>query len=914
MDDPLDQLSASLKRHTPPTRDAAREAALHAAMENFSTEVQGSAEEARHTSDRPQRVAGFWTGVTTMLTRLTTPRALMGTTALATCAIAVLVAQNHGPDTLLGGDDYVIREPATEDVDVIRDAEEIVAPPQTLELRDGALLETERPAPPQAAIPVPLARSQATVEPAEAPVATLDAAPEQDAVAEAEQLQAEPAAPEPVAAAAQFRLLEIEASVSSGVLGFLRVGDRIDLYWTRVIDGQRVTILVASDLEVTRFTAKPPENARARLNMQQIEVNVPLSLYETISEASATGRLSASYPISDEMAALDDNRAQGLAQQNLFGGQGSLESSQGRVLKRERNGSQVTIREIPREEAEGLGLVEVPAERGDVIAAAPQAPAIVAPALRGPQIAPFEMVDQAEGIAPSANFEYSNEDITLAPTPGATTQGRPAVVEQDSVQRLVQTDPADAYIQPEADTEAYPTADVNAIKRVADEPVSTFSIDVDTASYGVMRSSLQGGHLPPKGSVRVEELVNYFDYAYPRPESVDVPFATSVSVAETPWNPDTQLLHIGIQGYEDIERPPLNLVFLIDTSGSMGQPNKLPLLVASFKLLVESLAPTDSIAIVTYAGSAGMALAPTPVSDQASILSALDRLGAGGSTAGQAGLQQAYGLAEQMAEEGEISRVILATDGDFNVGLSNPEALKDFIADKRETGTYLSVLGFGRGNYDDATMQALAQNGNGTAAYIDTLAEAQKVLVQDMTANLFPIAGDVKIQIEFNPAQISEYRLIGYETRALAREDFNNDAVDAGEIGAGHTVTAIYEITPKGSPAERFGELRYAQAVAEEVEPGGELAFLKLRYKRPGETRSNLIEVPVTEDRADIAAAETAFAASVAAFGQLLRGETGLGDFGYSEVLALAAANRGEDPFGYRSEFMSLVRLADALD
>ncbi len=471
--------------------------------------------------------------------------------------------------------------------------------------------------------------------------------------------------------------------------------------------------------------------------------------------------------------------------------------------------------------------------------------------------------------------------------------------------------PEPIIAQPESDTERYPETQISSLKRVVDDPVSTFSIDVDTSSYSVVRSSLTQGLLPPKAAVRIEEMVNYFDYDYRAPASLDTPFETSVSVAPTPWNPDTQLLHIGIQGYDlpVAERPPLNLVFLIDTSGSMNDPAKLPLLLRSFGLLLDTLRPEDQVAIVTYAGSSGLALEPTDASQRSRILGALDHLSAGGSTAGQAGLQQAYQVAEDMAATGEVSRVILATDGDFNVGLSDPSALEDFIAAKRKSGTYLSVLGFGRGNYNDAVMQSLAQNGNGTAAYIDTLGEAQKVLVQEASGALFPIAGDVKIQIEFNPAQISEYRLIGYETRALNREDFNNDAVDAGEIGAGHTVTALYEVTPTGSPAERLSDLRYAQA-EQARDTSQEYAFLKLRYKRPGEDRSTLIETPVLPDRADIPAAETRFAAAVAGFGELLRGSTEISGWTYDDALVLASGARGDDPFGYRAGFMELVRLA----
>ncbi|MBT8412593.1 MAG: DUF3520 domain-containing protein, partial [Octadecabacter sp.] len=391
----------------------------------------------------------------------------------------------------------------------------------------------------------------------------------------------------------------------------------------------------------------------------------------------------------------------------------------------------------------------------------------------------------------------------------------------------------------------------------------------------------------------------------------DMPFQPTVNVFETPWNADTQLVHIGIQGtLPAVEnRPPLNLVFLIDTSGSMDQTDKLPLLRQSFRLMLDNLRPGDEVAIVTYAGSSTVALEPTQASDRTAILKSLNDLRAGGSTNGQGGLEQAYAIAEQMTDDGDVSRVILATDGDFNVGLSDPRALEAYIEDKRDGGTYLSVLGFGRGNLQDATMQALAQNGNGTAAYIDTLSEAQKVLVDQLTGALFPIANDVKIQVEFNPATVAEYRLIGYETRALNREDFNNDTVDAGELGAGHTVTAIYEITPTGSPAQLSDPLRYQ--ATETTATSDELGFLRLRYKAPGEDTSQLIETPFqTVAQPDT---EAAFAAAIAGFGQLLRDDSYLGNWGYADAIALANANRGDDPFGYRTEAVQLMRLAQSL-
>ena len=479
-------------------------------------------------------------------------------------------------------------------------------------------------------------------------------------------------------------------------------------------------------------------------------------------------------------------------------------------------------------------------------------------------------------------------------------------------QRRVVPVPGDVVAPIEGDTEAFANGETNPLKSVQADPVSTFSIDVDTASYSVVRSSLTRGQMPPPDAVRIEEMVNYFPYAYPASEG-DAPFQPTVTVLPTPWNADTELVHIGIQG--DLpatdDRPPLNLVFLIDTSGSMQAANKLPLLKQSFRMMLGELRPEDQVSIVTYAGSAGRVLDPTPASERSTIEAALDRLEAGGSTAGQAGLQQAYATAEEMAEEGEVTRVILATDGDFNVGLSDPEALKDFIADRRDSGTYLSVLGFGRGNLDDATLQALAQNGNGQAAYIDTLSEARKVLVDQLTGARFPIANDVKIQIEFNPATVAEYRLIGYETRALRREDFNNDAVDAGEIGAGHQVTAIYEITPVGSPAVRIDDLRYAPA--EVTSTSDEIGFLRMRYKTPGDSRSQLIETPVMPGQGS-ATDDIRFSAAIAGFGQLLRDGAYLGDWGYADAIALANGARGADPFGYRTEAVTLMRLAEALD
>lgn len=477
--------------------------------------------------------------------------------------------------------------------------------------------------------------------------------------------------------------------------------------------------------------------------------------------------------------------------------------------------------------------------------------------------------------------------------------------------------PAPVY---EADSEAFANEDENPLKVTAEEPVSTFSIDVDTAAWSVMRQSLSMGQLPPKDAVRVEELVNYFPYDYPAPEAGEGPFAADVAVFDTPWNEGTKLVRIGLQGEMPAldDRPPLNLVFLIDTSGSMQDPNKLPLLKTSLKMALGKLRAEDQVAIVAYAGSAGLVLEPTSAIEYETIVAALDALEAGGGTNGQGGLEQAYATAAGMMGEGEIGRILLATDGDFNVGLSGIDELKDFISDRRDTGTYLSVLGFGRGNLDDATMQVLAQNGNGQAAYIDTIHEAQKVLVDQLTGALFPIANDVKVQVEWNPAEVAEYRLIGYETRALKREDFANDKVDAGEIGGGHSVTALYEVTPVGSEARLTEPLRCGAPEGDEgadelrLMPEPELGYLRLRWKAPGEAKSKLMEmaIPVDADKPD---EEARFAAAVAGFGQLLRGSDYVDGWGYSDAASLASGALGDDPFGYRAEAVRLMRLAGTL-
>ncbi len=503
---------------------------------------------------------------------------------------------------------------------------------------------------------------------------------------------------------------------------------------------------------------------------------------------------------------------------------------------------------------------------------------------------------------------FKTREAKVAPQPGMMqSTGNVFMAEQD----------AQTHYYKDVGRDTFTTIKLNPLKLVKEEPVSTFSIDVDTASYTFARRQLNLGILPQKDAVRIEEMINYFDYDYAVPDDKSAPFGPTVAVYPTPWNQHTKLLHIGIKGYDIVasEKPTSNLVFLLDVSGSMNNPDKLPLLKNSFSLLVNNLAADDTVAIVVHAGAAGTVLEPTKVKDKGKILAALDRLQAGGSTAGGQGIRLAYSLAESNFNKDAVNRVILATDGDFNVGITDREELKSFVERKRKTGIFLSVLGFGQGNYNDALMQTLAQNGNGNAAYIDSLTEARKVLVDEASSTLFTIAKDVKIQVEFNPVLVNDYRLIGYETRLLNREDFNNDAVDAGDVGSGHSVTAIYEITPATSPKKLIDDLRYQDNTVQKEQPlTGEYAFLKIRYKLPQEDTSKLITQPINTqfEHADFSTvpAELQFAAAVAGFGQLLREDPYTHDFTYESVIKIGQTARGSDPFGYRSEFLNLVRLA----
>lgn len=468
------------------------------------------------------------------------------------------------------------------------------------------------------------------------------------------------------------------------------------------------------------------------------------------------------------------------------------------------------------------------------------------------------------------------------------------------------------------DRENYEHIAQNPVRLVSENPVSTFSIDVDTGAYSNMRRFLNGGSLPPQDAVRTEELINYFAYDYPVPRNDDVPFLVSTEATAAPWNEDKILLRVGIKGFEvpADQRPAANIFFLIDVSGSMNSPAKLPLLKNALKMLTRQMTKEDRVSMVVYAGSSGIVLEPTSGVDQAKILGALGRLQAGGSTNGASGIRLAFQMAEQAFIEGGINRVMLATDGDFNVGTVDFDTLVDIVERNRESGISLTTLGFGAGNYNDHLMEQLADAGNGNHAYIDTLNEGRKVLVEQLTGTLQTIAKDVKIQVEFNPSVVAEYRLIGYENRMLRREDFNNDRIDAGEIGAGHTVTALYELALRDSGSRLIDPLRYGQEPRVKSAKRGELAFVRLRYKAPDGDKSQLIEQAVRIgdiDTLDETGTEFRFSAAVAAFGQLLKGGEFIGDFDYADVAELAAGARGADSFGYRGEFLGLVRLADTL-
>ena len=483
---------------------------------------------------------------------------------------------------------------------------------------------------------------------------------------------------------------------------------------------------------------------------------------------------------------------------------------------------------------------------------------------------------------------------------------------------------AEGMYRDDFNTEAYDRIYENKFFLVGNKPLSTFSIDVDTASYANMRRFLTNGNLPPKDAVRIEEMINYFNYDYPQPKGED-PFSVNVEIASCPWNTDHRLARIGLKGrvLENDKRPASNLVFLLDVSGSMESPNKLPLLKQAFKLLVNQLGPEDRVAIAVYAGASGLVLDSTACSDKAKkyVLGALDRLSAGGSTNGGAGIELAYKIAREHFIKDGINRVILATDGDFNIGTTNQGDLVRLIAEKAKSGVFLTVLGFGMGNYKDSTLEKLADKGNGNYGYIDTFKEARKVFVDQLNSNLVTIAKDVKIQIEFNPALVKAYRLIGYENRMLKAEDFKDDTKDAGEIGAGHTVTALYQIVPVGKEigvkeGTDVDPLKYQKpSDLTDAAKGGELMTVKLRYKKPDGDKSKLIKVPTKDEGKGFGSAtdDFKFAASVAQFGLLLRDSKYKFNSTFNGVIEVGEGAKGKDSFGYRGEFIQLVRNAGAI-
>lgn len=498
----------------------------------------------------------------------------------------------------------------------------------------------------------------------------------------------------------------------------------------------------------------------------------------------------------------------------------------------------------------------------------------------------------------------------------STITKKPVMIRGASYIRTNQPPMPNMYMMPEHNTEGYSTIHENGFKEVSINPLSTFSIDVDAASYSNVRRFINNGSLPPVDAVRIEEMINYFSYNYPQPKG-DNPFSINTELSVCPWNTDNYLLHVGLQGKKmDVENlPASNLVFLIDVSGSMNSYNKLPLLKSSFALLLEQLRPSDRVAIVVYAGSSGLVLPSTPGSEKQKILDALNNLQAGGSTAGGAGLQLAYKTAEENFMEQGNNRIILATDGDFNVGASSNAEIERLIEKEREKGIFISVLGFGMGNYKDDKAEIIANKGNGNYSYIDNLQEAKKVLVNELGGTLFTIAKDVKFQLEFNPATVVKYRLIGYENRLLNEEDFQDDKKDAGEMGAGHTVTALYEIIPAKKP-DSAKPLKYQRRqLSDEALSSNDLITLKLRYKAPDGYRSKLLEQVVKNTPLD--AGETSnnfrFSAAIAQFGMLLRDSEFKGTTSFESAVKLALGSKGTDEEGYRGELIRLMKSAELL-
>ncbi|MDH5719439.1 MAG: VWA domain-containing protein [Spirochaetia bacterium] len=512
-------------------------------------------------------------------------------------------------------------------------------------------------------------------------------------------------------------------------------------------------------------------------------------------------------------------------------------------------------------------------------------------------------------------------DISEATEEEAYRQGylRPSMVKNAYPEKSKRLNFQQRY-NPNFNTEAYDRIYENDFLEANKNPLSTFSVDVDTASYSNVRRFLTNGSLPPKDAVRIEELINYFSYDYKTPKDNEKPFSVNSETSTAPWNKERKIVHIGIKGKEIKPEniPPRNLVFLLDVSGSMSAENKLPLLKKALKLLVQQLNHKDKVAIAVYAGSSGLVLPPTSGENGQAILSAFDRLQAGGSTNGGQGIELAYKTASEMFNENAVNRVILATDGDFNVGVTNQGDLTRLIEEKRKSGIFLTVLGFGMGNYKDSTMEKLADKGNGNYAYIDTFAEARKTLLEEAASTLITIAKDVKIQVEFNPALVKAYRLIGYENRMLKKEDFNDDKKDAGEIGAGHTVTALYEIVPPEGEVnlQKVDDLKYQTPASSNYgSNSSELLTVKIRYKEPKEEKSKLISYPVKDTNTlfENSSENLRFSAAVAGFGMLLRDSEYKGSSSFDMVYETAKNALGKDKNGYRAEFLRLVRLSQDL-
>ncbi len=519
------------------------------------------------------------------------------------------------------------------------------------------------------------------------------------------------------------------------------------------------------------------------------------------------------------------------------------------------------------------------------------------------EVANLAKADKA--IAPAAKVKMAERKMMMGSgyAVGGAMAAAPVVVMADSI------------AMPREERDKFENFKDNPIKQVANDPVSTFSLDVDTGSYALVRQWLKQGRLPASDAVRTEELINYFSYDYPKTKS-EHPFAVNTELTTAPWQPDHYLLRIGVQAQDGNaqQMPPANLVFLVDVSGSMDEPNKLPLVISSLQMLTQQIRPQDKVSLVVYAGRTEVVLEPT--NNKADILAALGRLQAGGSTAGASALELAYKMARKGYIKEGINRILLATDGDFNVGVTSTEQIKDMVKRERETGITLSTLGFGQGNFNDAMMEQIADVGNGNYSYIDSVSEARKVLVDELSSTFNTVAKDVKVQVEFNPQQVSEYRLIGYENRQLNREDFNNDKVDAGDVGAGKSVTAIYEITPKNATSS-VDPLRYQAEKIATAKPTPELAFLKIRYKQPSAKTSTLLTQPLILPKTVTPFANASndhrFATAVAGFGQLLRQSTNMGNLSYGQVLQMAQQAKGVDKMGIRAEFIQLVQNVQAL-